>query len=202
MNNSFQITGVRAILNIERPIIVLEVAGGNNIVRNPKQMLTDLQNSFRASKIDPKAFANGYANADQFAKQAFIAELSKLNKATIQGDIRQVKAGDEYEVSEGHPALTDAKHPAFGVKLGEKLKAEKDGVWVEGFLSIPFTEQEQLRTELTDKTATLLAQMMGIGSTAFASSQPTQQFLTIEEPTEDDADVTAREAIGSGNKKK
>jgi len=151
MQKSLTITGVKNIANIAQPIIVLEVQGHPAIVRNPKQMLTDLTNSFRCvgvtSTQDPR----------------FAQELGKLFGATLTGDLRAYKAGDKYVVTEGHPALTDRNHKDYGkVKLGEQLVAEKDGVWVEGFLSIPKTFAEQQLEANATAYASVMAAFMGI----------------------------------------
>ncbi len=200
MKKSFLITNVRPILNIDKPIVIFEVAGGDAVVRNPKQALTDLQNSGRALTINPKAFANGVEGANIADKSAFITALFDCQNATLTGDITAVKAGDKYVVSAGHPALTDTNHAFYGkVKEGGTLVAEKDGVWVEGFLSIPLTEQEKMRRDLTGTMATAMLALYGFGG-----AQPVaQQHIAQDAFTDDVADlptVTTTEAFGNVTK--
>lgn len=146
---SFKIVAVRPILGIDKPIIVLEVQGGQAIVRNPKQALTDLQNSGLALDIDAKEFAYGIERVSQYTKAEFLEGLYDLVGDTVTGDITDVKAGDSYVVTGNHPALVDPNHPFYNkVKDGETLKAEKDGQWVTGFLSFsPSMEKRMMKSD-------------------------------------------------------
>lgn len=168
MKKSLQITGVRTIFSITKPIVVFEVGNHQAIVRNPKQALTDLQNSGRGLRVSPNALANGVEGLNPVDREAFIDALLACQGKTLTGDIQAFKAGDEYTVSAGHPALTNENHPMFGqVKEGSKLKAEADGVWIEGFLSIPVMPEERLMQESARQFATVMAQMFG-----FAGNTP------------------------------
>ena len=196
MKKSFQIVSVRPILNIDRPIVVFEVAGNEPIVRNPKQALTDLQNSGRALEIDATAFSGGYNAVPQMIKAQFIQALFDCAGATITGDITNIKAGDEYTVTAGHPALTDTNHPHYNkVKEGGKLKAEKDGVWVEGFLSIPLTPAELLRRDMSTKMAQTMMQLMGLAGSAPVAAAPIANDAFDTDPVGIPAG-TAAEAFG------
>lgn len=197
MKKSFQIANVRPILNIDKPIVVFELTDGNAIVRNPKQALTDLQNSGRALGINPRAFANGVEGADAKAKEDFISALFDCNNAVGTGDITNTKAGDKYVVRAGHPALTDASHAQYGkVKEGESLVAEKDGVWVEGFLSIPLTEQEKMRRDVSGTFASALMAMYGFnGGAQVAQSAPASLEASYSE-VNDLPQATTEEAFG------
>ena len=81
----------------------------------------------------------------------------------------QFEAGDKYAVTAGHPALVDPKHPAFGIKEGEFLIAEKGGHRVEGFLEIPFTAEEKLTRMLVNSSAGTNALLSLFGSSTVAS---------------------------------
>lgn len=167
MKKSLQITGVRTIFSIAKPIVVFEVGNHQAIVRNPKQALTDLQNSGRGLRVSANALANGVEGLNPVDREAFIEALLSCQGAVLTGDIQAYKAGDEYTVSAGHPALTNSEHPMFGkVKEGSKLKAETDGVWIEGFLSIPVTPQERLMQNSARELAVVMAQMFGFAGNA------------------------------------
>lgn len=164
MKNSFVITAVRPIFNIDKPIVVFEGQGGEAIVRNPKQALTDLQNSGRALDINAKEFARGLENVNSNTRANFISALFDCDNASLSGDMTHTKAGDTYVLRAGHPALTDPSHAYFGkVKEGDSLKAEKDGTWVEGFLTIPLTEQDKMRRDVSGYVGKAMLAMYGIG---------------------------------------
>lgn len=169
MNTSRQITGIKAIMNIAKPIVVFQLAGHPDVARNPKQALIDLQNSGRALNVTSVTDVN------------FVKALHNTVGATLSGDLRVFKAGDEYTVTEGHPALTDKNHALYGkVKLGEKLRAEGDGVYVEGFLSIPETDAEKMRGAIAEKTAEFMASLLGItpvGAQPAYSAPATETFV-------------------------
>lgn len=194
MKKSFQIANVRPIFNIDKPIVVLELVGGEAIVRNPKQALTDLQNSGRALDINAKAFAGGIEGVDAITKAKFISALFDCNGTVVTGDITNTKAGDKYIIRAGHPALTDASHASYGkVKEGDSLVAEKDGVWVDGFLSIPLTEQEKMRRDVSGNISSALMAMYGFGGATPVQAVAQPQ---LEEAYDLPATATADEAFG------
>ena len=163
MKTALQIVGVRTIFSIDKPIVVFDVVGHDSIVRNPRQAITDLQNSGRALDIDVKEFSRGIENVSQGTREKFIKALMYCNGKTLTGDIKTVKAGDEYVVTGNHPALVDPTHEAFGkVKEGGSLKATKDGVWVEGFLTIPLTQNDELMDNVASKIANAFASAFGM----------------------------------------
>ena len=201
MKKSFQIANVRPIFNIDKPIVVFELVGGDAIVRNPKQAITDLQNSGRALDINPKAFVGGIEGLDANTKAKFISALFDCNGAVVTGDVTNTKAGDKYVIRAGHPALTDATHASYGkVKEGDSLVAEKDGVWVDGFLSIPLTEQEKMRRDVSGNISSALMAMYGFGgATPVAQSAPNSLEASYE--VENDLPTqTAHEAFGKEGK--
>lgn len=197
MNKSLQITKVRVIVNakVERPIVVLETAQGIDVVRSPKLMLIDLQNSGRGLDIAPSAFDNGIENASQDVRASFQTACLDCIGATLTGDITERKAGDEYVVTGNHPALVDKNHKNYGkVKDGETLKAEKDGIHVEGFLSIPLTEQEKMRRDVSGNISKALMSMYGFGTTAPApvAAAPVAQEAVITEAFETGAPASTK----------
>lgn len=197
MKKSFQIANVRPIFNIDKPIVVLELVGGEAIVRNPKQALTDLQNSGRALDLNPKAFAGGIEGVDANTKAKFISALFDCQGATVTGDITQVKAGDNYVIRAGHPALTDSTHAAYGkVKEGDSLKAEKDGVWVDGFLSLPLTEQEKMRRDVSGNISSALMAMYGFGGAPAVQATAQPVYDDNSDLPQTPAVATAEEAFG------
>lgn len=198
MRKSFQITNVRVILNIDKPIVIFEVAGGDAIVRNPKQALTDLQNSGRALDIDAKEFVSGIENVSLETKAKFQTAVLDTIGAVLSGEITTYKAGDEYTITGSHPALKDVNHPLFGqVKEGDKQKAEKDGVWIEGFLSIPLTEQEKMRRDVSGNISKALMALYGFGN-AVAIPTAVVPETPFEEPKPSLPTQTQAEAFGEG----
>ena len=165
MRKSLAITGVRTIFQIDKPIVVFEVAGHEAIVRNPKQALIDLQNSGRALEINTREFDGGVENLSGVTKTVFTQALLDCIGATITGEISLTKAGEKYTPNETHPVFTDKNHPFFNkIKLGETLIAEKDSVWVEGFLSIPLTESEKMRRDVAGNISKAMMAMYGLGT--------------------------------------
>lgn len=193
MNTSFRVTNVRIIAkNVAKPVVVFEQANKPAVLRNPKQALIDLQNSGRALGIDEAEFANGYENVSHATKAEFIEALLDTIGATITADLTYVKAGDKYAIGASHPALTDKKHPSYGKvkKAGDTLLAEKDGVWVEGFMSIPLTQEEKMNRSVSREVANIMAKAFGGFQSAPATSR---RPLSIEE---EEADALNSEAFG------
>lgn len=173
MQTTRVITGVRVILGIEKPVIVFKLDGFADVVRNPKQALTDLQNSGRITDVRS-------TNDPRFAE-----ELHKCVGAQLTGDLKAFKAGDTYKVSEGHPEVL-----AGTAKIGESRIAEKDGVWVEGFLSIPKTLMQQQLEANANAYATVMTQMFGFaGGTPAIASTPVSNGFTPEDEDEDEPET-------------
>lgn len=181
------ITNVRPILGIDKPVVVFEVLGHEAIVRNPKQAFTDLRNGGRLLDVPENAFVNGYERADQYSKTKFLEALHATRGAQLIGDVRAFKAGDTYVLTEGHPDVV-----ANLAKVGDTKKAEKDGVWVEGFLSIPLTGQESLNRMVASNIADAMLRMYGFGATPQAVSAPQAEVM----PTGAPEAVSATEALG------
>lgn len=190
MKKSFKIVAVRLILSIAKPIVVLELQDGSSLVRNPKQMLTDLQNSGRALSLDVTEFARGieYASAD--ARETFIDAVHALVGADGSGDISAFKAGDEYKLTAGHPLIVAGK-----AKEGDTAYAEADGVWIEGFLSIPLSAVDRTMKGMQKEMAKQMIALMG-----FTAQAPQGQVAQVN-PLGDDLEgaeevATTTEALG------
>lgn len=194
---TLKITGVRTIFATDKPVVVFQTAETIDIVRAPKLALIDLQNSARALKLPKNALDRGLSEMHPAQLEVFVKELKKCVGAELVGDITTYKAGDKYAVRAGHPALTDPKHKDFGKvkKEGDTLVAEKDGVWIEGFLDIAFTEKELFRQEMAEVGATSMLAMFGF------SAQPeiktiSQQVEDVEHEDVTSATATTTEAFG------
>lgn len=179
---TLRIIAVRTIFQTEKPVVVFETAGGKAILRAPKLALIDLQNSGRALTLPADCLNNGLANLHPAQKQVFIQALLRTKGADLTGDITDVKAGDKYAVSKGHPALTDPNHKDFGKvkKEGDELVAEKDGTWINGFLDIPFTDKEMMRQDLTEVGAISMLAMFGFNAPIAPVSISQQETEDIE----------------------
>lgn len=179
MSTTKVITGVRVIMGIERPVIVFKLDGFPDVVRNPKQALTDLQNSGRITTVKS-------TNDPRFAE-----EIHACVGATLTGDLKAYKAGDEYTVTAGHPEIASGK-----ANLGDKRLAEKEGVWVEGFLSIPLSDKEKMMNKMARESAFVMLDMFGFASTPTldVAATPTTGFT----PESDDApeNILIENAIG------
>ena len=152
MNNQLQITNVKKIINIEKPIIVFEVEGHERgIARTPKQALLDFQNSFRLDE-----------SVTNVKDARFNEALRKSIGGTVSGDIKFFKAGDEYVVEEGHPALTNPDHDYYGkVKEGDTLKASTDGCWVTGFLNVQYSQTNNMIDAVSKEVASGFLSLFG-----------------------------------------
>lgn len=199
---NLQITGVKTIFATDKPVIVFETASGASILRAPKLALIDLQNSGRALTLPTNCLDRGLEYLHPAQKQVFVQELLRCKDATIYGNINEYKAGDTYAVTKGHPALTDPKHKDFGKvkKEGDTLIAEKDGIWIEGFLNIPFTDKEMLRQDLTQAGAMSLMAMFGFNAPVAPTTIAQQTIDTEHSDVPTDAEQAEIEAFGAGKK--
>lgn len=196
---TLQITAVNAILSIARPIFVIKCADGTEIVRSPKELFRDLQNSARCLSMAHNALDNGIEGLAPHDREQFVRTAIGLAGATVIGDIRQYKAGDTYVVTGNHPALKDKNHKAYGtVKDGGTLIAEKDGTYVEGFLSMPLTQLESMQASMKTELTAMYAAMLGITTTAPAVPVNNAPANTAGSAFEDDAaEEASKEAIGA-----
>ena len=169
MKNSFKITRVIPMFNTSRPMVVFELENAKTIFRHPKLALIDLHNSGRCLKVPQSAINNGVSNMHPIQQEEFFLALKDCAGATLTGDTTIYEAGDKYIVTNGHPALTDPNHKAYGIKEGDYLIAEKGGHRVEGFLEIPFTSEEKLTRMLVNSSAGTNALLALFGSSTTAS---------------------------------
>ena len=186
MKQSFKILAVETKVNGVNPVIVFELEGAQAIVRRPKQALIDLQNSGRCLNVPRTALDNGIKDMHPEHYRTFITDLKECTGAILTGDITFIKAGEKYPVRAGHPALVNPNHPAYGVKEGDFLVAQKGTSYVEGFLDIPLTAVERLQNKLINSSAgtNALLAMFGVTSTeSFAVVAETPAPAPISVPT-------------------
>ena len=178
---TLNIVNVKTIFNISKPIVVYVTAQGIDVARTPKQALLDLQNSGRALDVPANAVDRGVANTSLQVVGAFKKALFGTIGATISGEINPFKAGDSFIYGEGHPALTDKSHELYNkVKLGDKGIAKEDGVWIDGFCSIPQSAMERQIDANAQATAQLFAQMFGMVAQA-PQTAVTESYEDVEE---------------------
>lgn len=118
-------------------IVVFSVQGGRDIVRSPKEALMDMHNSTRCETVPAKAFDYGFATAPIALQMAFKRQLDRTIGATLVGDFKDVNPGDKYLVPAGHKDIK-----AGLAKEGDTREVKEAGVYVDGFLKIPFTNNE------------------------------------------------------------
>ena len=92
--------------------------------------------------------------------------------------------------------VVPSKKPPYAVMA--KQRAEKDGVWVEGFMSIPLTADERLDNKIANKFAEAMLRLRGFGA------PQTQAEPVAVNPIDDNFDdvetETSKEAVGAGAK--
>jgi len=102
--------------------------------RSSKQFLIDLQESFL---IDEDITSIKHPSVRRV--------FAKLRGATVSNKLDFYKAGADYKIEKGHPALSP-DHSDYGtVVLGQVLQTEKDGVRVVGreFLNMELSASKQ-----------------------------------------------------------
>ncbi len=201
MNKALRITGVKVITKIERPVVVFETTGGA-VVRALKLAFIDLQNSARALRLPSDCLDRGFTAMHPAQREVFIMALHECVGATLSADITDYKAGDAYAVRAGHPALTDPKHKDYGKvkKEGDTLVAEKDGRYIDGFLSIPLTREEQMINKSADAFGMSMMAMFGFNAPSAPTAISAQTVVDVEH---EDVPLTAEElanieAFGGG----
>lgn len=200
MNKALKITGVRVITKIDRPVVVFETTGGA-VVRAPKLALIDLHNSARALRLPSDCLDQGINAMHPAQREVFVMALHECIGAVLTADITDYKAGDAYAVRKGHPALTDPKHKDFGKvkKEGDTLVAEKDGRYIDGFISIPLTNEEKMINKSADAFGMSMMAMFGFNAPT-APVAISQQTVDVEHEEELTPEQLAEiEAFGGDN---
>lgn len=199
MRKSGVISNVRTIFNIAKPIVVFELHGQEAIVRNPKQALIDLQNSGRALDINAKEFEGGLEYVSQGTRAKFITALFNTIGATLSGDITPIKKGDTYVATEFSACITDKNHALYGkVKVGDTVTILEDSSpRVEGFLSIPRTQAELMRTEASAIMAEQMMNMFGFTANVPQASAPVAYGNPFEDTEAVVPTATEAEAFGA-----
>ena len=184
MQKSLLITGVRVIpanAKVARPLVIFSVNEPNgakheDIVLAPTQAIIGLQNSARVgADIDPLSLT---------ALRAFKA----CEGAVLKADITYHKAGEFYTIDETHPAITGKTPHEFAgqVKVGDKVAYKEDGMRIEGFIDIPFTEMEKVFQDASNRLAESLMSKFGITTFAIPS---------VASPVVDNVEETPFEGI-------
>lgn len=186
---TYDILDVKNIDGIERPIVVLEVPNNQKgvknhdkgIARTPEQMLRDLKGSLLLPK-----------DVTSTSDQRFIDALRNCRGGKVTADVRFFKAGDKYTIEAGHPALTDTNHPLYDkVKVGDTQIAESDGAWVEGFMTVEYSQITQMNQQVAKEIANSYTSMF-----AGASAAPVASVAApIAEESEEE--LAALEASGT-----
>jgi hypothetical protein len=181
MKKSLLITGVRVIpanAKVARPLVIFSVQGHDDIVLAPNQALIGLQNSGRALGVTDAMSAD--------AQQAYRETIG----AIVTADISYHKAGEFYVIDENHPAITGkTPHELAGqVKIGDKVAYKEDGMRIEGFIDIPYTQAELMRRDISKEVAKGFMSMFGVQSfaipSATSSATPVIEGAQAEPPFE------------------
>lgn len=142
-----------------RDLVVLRVANGKPaIIRNSKQFLQDLKNSYLISD-----------NVENIKHPEVNTALRQLKRFTATGDISFHKKGEKWTVTENSSVLKDKKHPMHGkVVVGDQLEYTADQTRVEGFLDLELNATAQFNRDKAEAFA--VTQMLEDGAFAFGSS--------------------------------
>lgn len=196
MKKSLLITSVRVIpanAKVARPLVIFGVQGHEDIVLAPNQALIGLQNSGRAIGVTDAMSAD--------AQQAYRETIG----AVVTADISYHKKGEFYVIDENHPAITGkTPHELTGlVKIGDKVAYKEDGMRIEGFLDIPYTQAELMRRDISKEVAKGFMSMFGVQAFAVPSvASPVVETVVdnVEEtPFEDiPAETTTAESEAFG----
>lgn len=111
-------------------IFVINLVNGKPaVIRTAKEFLTDLKNSFLIGE---------YVNNTNHPELRQVLRDLSSGVYTITGNIKHVKKGDKWTVTENSSAVTNPSHPAFNkVAVGDQLPYQKDQSIVEdGFLQV------------------------------------------------------------------
>lgn len=193
----FQISKVRLIPfdKNQNPVnlVVIELVGvptEQSVVRRYSQFLVDLRESFLIGS-DVKSMTHPSVRSI----------LRKLRGGTIEGNVTFHKKGDPYKITEDSGAITNENHPLYGkVSVGDTLKRENDGSWIDGFLTLE-PDMRYLRMESdSDAYANSRLAMEGFmqGVEDVAEVTPTTETPVEEfDPTE----VLKKEVVGAGEGK-
>lgn len=165
-------------------LAVIRTTNGVNIVRNVKQLVTDLDGSYRLIGANTDFMTSVKHPAVQKA-------VSKLRGGFVEGDWTTFKKGDEYKITKEMSCITDPNHPDFGkAKVGETRVHTADGVIVDGFLGLYPSAAREAIEAAADASATLTAELAGMfdtGSSSAASADDIPEF-----------DESVAAAVGAG----
>ena len=175
---TFKIALARTLTSNGKDYVLYTTTCGRTIFRTLKQAINDLQGSGRALTVNVDSVDLGFARMNPLDKAIFIKAILTTRGADLIGDIRDNKAGDTYVDSIS----------------GETKVVAKDGVFVEGFLSIPFTEVELMREALATTGASQMLAMFGISAPTL-NVVPEHTTPAIDTPANGVPNVTPAEAF-------
>ena len=195
MQKSLLITGVRVIpanAKVARPLVIFSVNEPNgakheDIVLAPTQAIIGLQNSARVgTDVDPLSLT---------AIRAFKA----CEGAVLKADITYHKAGDTYVIDETHPAITGkTPHELAGqVKVGDKVAYKEDGMRIEGFIDVPFTDMEKIYQDASNRLAENLMAKFGMSTFTVPSVVATSTEDDVAESEKEPITASEQEAFGT-----
>jgi len=161
------------------------------ILRSYDQFLIDLRESFLIGD-----------NVTSMNDQEVLEVLADLQGGTVSGSIHFHKQGDEYEVTEDSPAMTNPNHRLYGkVSVGDKLKAERDGARIlEGFLTLKREATAQVIHKSSTQYAKARIQAEGFMQQMMESVGSTTSNTTNVEEFDLDEEIHA-EVLGTEGKK-
>ena len=170
-------------------LVIIRLGNAPAIVRNKSQFLIDLQESALIGK-----------NVTSLNHPLALDVIKDLKEDwfTVRGEIKSVKAGEMWTVTENSIVVKDKNHPKYGtVVAGDSLPYEKDATIVtEGFLNIsvnPIIRQEnKIALSTGNAYAQLLqtAQEVDTGAT-YGESNETPEFDASSIPDDVLAEATA-----------
>lgn len=147
------------------------------IARTCKQALLDLHKSARASNIPSGLYDNGVDSANPLIHNQFREAIIGLVGKTGFADVEFYEAGAEYVATEVSSAVLRGE-----AKVGEILFTEKKGSRIEGFVTFPLTELEQMRREALASNPVLAMQALFGVITPVATPVVEQQAIQAPAP--------------------
>lgn len=188
-----QIAAIQLIANNKKGeainLAVINCTNGTRIVRNVKQLVTDLEGSFRLIGVNAEFITSVKHPALQKA-------VSKLRGGTIEGTWTTFKEGEEYKVTENMSVITDSTHPEYGkFKAGDLKVHTADGTVVDGFLNLAPSMIQASIEEGAEALALVNAQAMGLFDNTSSANASSAAGADSELPDFDESVLDA--AIGS-----
>lgn len=176
----------------ERVVVFHLTNGKPNIIRNVKQFLTDLTNSFLIQE-----------GIEDLNHPQVTAILRDLKNFTITGEVIHVKEGEQWTVTENSSIVTDPKHPLHGQKVvGDKVAYTADMSIVEdGFLDVELNPLKSMENKQALAYASSVQAMMSTSNAFDFGSNDVDTKSTDEIEIPDDLVTEATAGTKSIDKK-